>query len=62
VTNSVPVYDWVLDGVTFGCGTKLEFDYWNNEGVNPKELQLGGIITYENPAEDQKRLKLWGIA
>ena len=56
----VPIYDWLSDGDVFGCGTKVEFDHWTNEGVNPKDAQLGAVIGFEPPYMDENRAALWG--
>lgn len=62
-TTQVPVYDWLLaDGTPFGCGTHVEFDYWNDEGANPASLTLGKVICHEPASEDESRKACWGIA
>lgn len=59
----VPVYEWVLsDGTAFGCGTRVEFEYWLSQGVNPEGSALGAVIAQEPAACDDRRRKAWGVA
>jgi len=58
--TTVEVYEWVFeDGVSFGCGTKAEFDYWTAEGVNPEGSKLGAVIGREPASEDDRRRAAW---
>jgi len=60
---TVPVYEWLLsNGVGFGCGTRVEFDYWTAQGVNPEGSRCGRIIGYENPSADERRKAQWEAA
>lgn len=60
---SVPVFDWVLaDGTGFGCGTRVEFDYWTAQGVNPEGSRLGAISGREPAAADERRKAQWGVS
>lgn len=56
---TVPVYQWMLGGKPFGCGTKREFDYWAAEGINPAGLTLGKVIGHEPASEDARRQIAW---
>lgn len=52
----VPVYNWLMpDGNGFGCGTRVEFDYWSAQGVNPQGATLGEIICHEPASRDEQR-------
>lgn len=56
----VNVYEWVLaSGKGFGCGTKVEFDYWAAQGVNPEGSRLGKVISQEPESEDARRKIAW---
>jgi len=57
--HSTPVYEWLLDGAQYGCGTRAEFDHWNAQGINPAGLKLGAIITHEPASEDERRAARW---
>jgi hypothetical protein len=58
--QTVPVYEWLLaDGTPFGCGTKVEFDYWLSEGVNEADSRLGDIMGHEPASEDERRKLAW---
>lgn len=58
----LPVFEWLLDGQAFGCGTEREFRHWNAEGVNPEGLQLGRVIAHEPASEDARRSEAWAAA
>lgn len=61
--NTVPVYEWAYpDGTTFGCGTRVEFDYWKAEGVIDPEAVFGKLLGHEPASEDDRRRKCWGLA
>lgn len=62
-TDKVAIHEWLFaDGKSFGCGTPLEFEYWQREGVVDPEARLGGIIGYEPASEDARRKVCWGLA
>ena len=59
----VPVFEWQYsDGKPFGVGTRVEFDYWRDMGVNPDDAQLGPVICHEPAIQDQQRKAQWGIS
>lgn len=63
MATTVPVYEWLAsDGAEFGCGTQVEFDYWQREGVNPPDAKLGKVLCHEPVSEDAKRRLAWGLA
>ncbi len=59
----VAVYEWVgPDGTGLGCGTRVEFDYWQSQGVIADDDKLGELLTHEPADQDAKRIAAWGIA
>jgi hypothetical protein len=63
MSNVVEVFEWAYtDGTVFGCGTKVEFDYWKAEGVIDPEAVFGKSIGFEPASEDDRRRKCWGLA
>lgn len=61
--TTVPVYEWLLaDGTSIGCGTKLEMEYWQAQGVNRADDRLGEVLCHEPASEDDRRRKAWGVA
>ncbi len=60
--QTVPVYEWQLDGRGVGLGTKVEFDYWASEGVLADGTTLGDVLGYEPAANDETRKAQWGAA
>lgn len=60
---TVTVYEWLFaDGTSFGCGTALELDYWQREGVVDPEARLGRVLGQEPASEDERRKTMWGLA
>ena len=52
----VEVYEWIADGSVIGCGTKVEFDHWQDAMPG---ATLGKVIAYEPAAEDERRQIAW---
>jgi len=61
--ENVAVYEWLFeDGSSFGCGTKVEFCYWQQEGIVDPSARLGKVICSEPATEDDRRKAMWGLA
>lgn len=61
--TTISVHEWTYpDGKTFGCGTKVEFDYWKAEGVIDPESVFGECLGQEPASEDERRRKGGGLA
>lgn len=59
----VPVFEWQYsDGKPFGVGTRVEFDYWREMGVNPDDAKLGPVICHEPAIQDEMRKTQWGVS
>jgi hypothetical protein len=56
--KTVPVYEWVAkDGTVLGCGTRVELDHWEDEGVFT--AHLGKVLCHEPASEDERRKRAW---
>ena len=63
VTYSVSVFRWLdAAGKLIGCGTQLEFDHWQAQGIVPADATLGEKIGDEPASLDAQRKAQWGIA
>jgi hypothetical protein len=56
---SIPVYDWLHEGRSLGCGSEREFRHWQAEGVVPEDATLGAILCHEPASEDERRELAW---
>lgn len=57
--ETIPVYKFHLaDGTEVGCGTKVEFDYWTEQGVFEGYV-LGEVLCHEPASEDERRKAAW---
>lgn len=60
--QTVKVHEFVFaDGQPFGCGTALELEYWQREGIIDPAARLGDCIGEEPSSEDERRKTCWGI-
>lgn len=57
---TIAVYEWLAgDGTGLGCGTKVELEYWQSEGVIDADASLGRTIAHEPASEDARRQLAW---